>query len=245
MNKKIVLLSLCLSALSINSYSSEQSIDDFMREKMQKEGFDPNGGVTIVPTAKLSAPKSLKNEWNVRRQEQKIKGYQSIYSDRAKELLQMGDVVHLTYKASAKNNDPNSSLLRKHMSEINMAYKFTPVPLSDTSKLYGFAACNTFNNGWTGVVEFFQNKEAENCAYTENNVTLTHAAVKVDEEVVLYDINNKVTTVNVEGNKDSGYVYTIDWMDSHFFRTLECASKRYSSDITASVIALARRIDSQ
>ena len=66
------------------------------------------------------------------------------------------------------------------------------------------------------MVEFFKKKGLGTCAYTENNVILTHAAAKVDEAVVRYDINHKVTTLNVEGNEQSGYVYTVDWKDSHF-----------------------------
>ena len=76
-------------------------------------------------------------------------------------------------------------------------------------------------------------------------VTLTHAAAKVDEAVVRYDINHKVTTLNVEGNEQSGYVYTVDWKDSHFFRTLECATLTYSKDKTDAVITLAKRIDNE
>ena len=63
--------------------------------------------------------------------------------------------------------------------------------------------------------------------------------------IVRYDINNKITVFNVEGNKSSGYLYKVDWFDNDFFRTLECASTNYSKDTTNSVIALATKIDTK
>lgn len=234
---------LLLSALSLHAFTEGQTINDGRRAKLQKEGFNPEGGVTLVPMEQLSAPDDLKQEWLVQQKEQQENGYHSTYSERAQELLQMEETSYFKIKAHANNKNADSSLLRKHLSDIHMAYQFTPVPRAKDITVYGFAASNTFQHGWTGIVEFFKKKGLGNCAYTENNVTLSHAAAKVDEAVARYDINHKVTTLNVEGNEQSGYVYTVDWMDARFFRTLECATRHYSKDKTDEVIILAQRLD--
>lgn len=251
MNIKKIMSSAFLTLISMNAYTNSPEIDvltkinNDMRETRKKDGFNPDGGVIIVPSSRIQAPATVKRQWMKERLEQKEKGFSSIYSDRAEELFQLADTVEYKYQASQKNKDKNSSIFRKDLSEINMAYKFTSIPNQYVSKLYGFAACNTFSGGWTGVVEFFNHEKIGICAFTENNVTLTHQAAKVDEDIVSYDINNKITTINVEGNNKSGYLYRVEWFDDNFFRTLECANIHYLIGTTNAVIALAKHIDEQ
>jgi hypothetical protein len=244
-----ILAMVALVGISLNCHAAS-SVDDVlkkinndMRNDREKAGFNPSGGVMVVPLSKINAPKSIKSQWEMDRIEQKNKGYISKYSERAKELLQLNDVIKFKYEASMKNKDKKSSIFRKNLSEIALAYDYTPVSEKHDLKSYGFVAGNTFKEGWTGIVEFFKSENTGNCAFTENNVSITHQAVKVNEDQLTYDINNKVTIATVEGNKDSGFVYQIDWYDNHFFRTLECASTTYSSATTQEVIALAKKID--
>ncbi len=249
-NFKTLSMSVLLSLITFNGYTDDAPITDIMqkinadmRETRKNAGFNPDGGVTVTPSSEIHAPSNVKSQWVKERLEQRKNGYLSVYNDRAKELLQLGDILQFKYNASLKNKDKNSSIFRKTNSEINMGYTFTPVPEHYVSNVYGFASCNTFKDGWTGIVEFFKSEGVGNCAFTENNVSLTHQAAKVDESIVRYDINEKITVVSVEGNKDSGYLYKVDWFDKDFFRTLECASMDYSVDETNAVINLATKID--
>ena len=242
MKKIAAIISMCCSTLSINSYAEAPSTNDVVRALMQKEGFTLEKGVTLLPMIKIMALNSLNSLWVVTPNTTKS---QFSYRERIEELVHLGDVVQANYKANANNHDRNSAVLRKNIAYINLAYSFTPVPDADISKPYGFAACGTFNNGWTGVTEFFQTQNVGNCAYTENNFALAHAVAHATDAVVRYDVNNKVTTVHVEGNKDIGFLYTVAWMDSTYFRTLECAAKHNIENMTAQVIALAQRIDNQ
>ncbi|MGC1181568.1 hypothetical protein [Legionella sp.] len=252
MNKLVKISLVCLISSNIyaNDYSSDAKVKNIMakinndmRNDRIKEGFSPNGGVTIVPSSQVNAPEKLKKQWMNERREQENKGYISVYSERAKELMQLKDIVHFKYDSSLNNKDKNSSIFRRNIDEIALAYNFLPIDEKYISKVYGFAASNTFKEGWTGVVEFFESADFGACAYTESNVTLTHQAAKVDENIVRYDVNNKITTFNVEGNSESGFLYQIDWFDNNFFRTLECAYKDYSSKNSNSLIALAQEID--
>jgi len=241
MKKIAIIVSMCCSALSINSYANTQVTNDVVRARMQQEGFTIEKGVTLLPAEKIMAPNSLNSLWVATPNANQL---QSSYRERVAELLQLGHVVQANYNANANNHDRNSAVLRKNIADIHMAYSFTPVPDADISKPYGFAACGTFNNnGWTGVTEYFQKQDVGNCAYTDYNFALAHATASATDAVVRYDVNNKVTTVHVEGNKDTGFLYTVAWMDSTYFRTLECAAKRNTENVTAQMIALAQHID--
>lgn len=240
MKKIAVIVSMCCSTLAINSHANAQPTNDVVRALMQKEGFALEKGVTLLPAIKIMAPNSVNGLWV---ETPNANQSQSSYRERIEELLQLGHAVQANYNANPNNHDRNSAVLRKDIADIHMAYSFTPIPDADIARSYGFAACGTFNNGWTGVTEYFQKEGVGNCAYTEYNFALAHATAYATDAVVRYDVNNKVTTVHVEGNKDSGYLYTVAWMDSNYFRTLECASKHDAENRTAQVIALAQRID--
>ncbi len=242
MKKIAVIVSMCCSALSINSDAKTQVSHDVVRARMQQEGFTLEQDVTLLPAEKIMAPNHLSRLWVAT-----SNAHQSQASDRERieELLQLGHVVPAHYKAFANNHDRNSPILRKNIAEIHMVYSFMPVPDTDISKRYGFAACGTFHHGWTGVTEYFQKQNVGNCAYTEYNLALAHASAQATNAVVRYDVNNKITTVHVEGSQDLGYLYTVAWMDANYFRTLECVAQRDAENVTARVIALAQHIDNQ
>ena len=218
-------------------------IKNDMRETRIKEGFKPSGGVSIVSSSKIHVSEALKLDWERGNLERKENGYVSIYSNRAKELLNLNNTVKYKYAASLISKDKKSSIFRKDIKEISMGYKFKIIPNKHLLKVYGFAASNTYKKGWSGAVEFFKSKKVGNCAFTENNVALTHQSAKVDDAILRYDINSKVTVVNIEGNPTSGYLYIIDWFDDNFFRTLECSNTKYSKNILNETIELARNID--
>tara|TARA_R110002126_G_C10482801_1_gene502098 strand:- start:838 stop:1563 length:726 start_codon:yes stop_codon:yes gene_type:complete len=239
MKKIVTVVSLCCGALSINSYAT-QPTNDVVRAAMQKQGFTLEKGANLLPAIKIVAPHDLNTLWVSAPNTDKP---QPSYRDRIDELSQLDRVAPEVYKASASNHNPDSSVLRKNIADIHLAYAFTPAPSAEAEKPYGFAACGTFNNGWTGITEFFQKQDVGTCAYTENNFALSHAAAHVNEAVVRYDVNGKHTTVHVEGDKDAGYLYTVAWIDSKYFRTLECASKQRDENMAERVIAMAKRID--
>jgi len=247
---KALILTSLLSLIYIENIYANSSVEDVlneinddMRKTRIKEGFNSSGGVSIVSSSNIHASNKLKTQWMKERLEQKEKGYISTYSHRAKELSELKDTVEYKYAASLKNNDKKSSTFRKSIQEISMGYNYSPVPEQYIVKVYGFAASNTYNKGWSGVVEFFKAKTVGVCAFTENNIVITKQSAKVDEDIVTYDINGKVTVTNIEGNPESGFLYQIDWFGDNFFRTLECSHPKFSKNILNDVYKLARVID--
>jgi len=250
-NVKTFLAIPILCVISFEGYANQiptelnAEIQAEMREFKSREGFAPDGGITVIKSEKTNIPTTLKSKWTNDRLEQNKNGYVKTYSDRAKELSQLNDIVNFKYEVSKKDFDRKSSILRENLSEISIAYDFQPIPDEYISNAYGFAGGNTYKGGWTGVTEFFHTKSIGNCVFTENNVTLTHQAARVDEIIVKQFINNKVTVVNIEGNENSGYVYQIDWFDDAYFRTLECENKKYSTKTLEDTISLAKKIDNR
>ena len=100
------------------------------------------------------------------------------------------------------------------------------------------------DQGWVGAVQYFVNKNIGNCSFAENNVRLSHGSVVVAKELAREDVNGKVTVVNVTGDPGDGFLYEVEWYDQTFFRTLQCANKKFSPYLTEQVITLAKRIDS-
>lgn len=139
-----------------------------------------------------------------------------------------------------------STHLRNTVSEIKRAYDFHPVPSEETSKIIGFAPVGTYTNGgWTGMVEIFVNKGLGNCNYEENNLKIMRASIRIPSDIVTYDINDKVTTMNVQGNRHDGFLYTVDWYDDDFSRKLECFALSYNPDILNAVVTISKSIDAQ
>lgn len=233
----------CLILAIISSCAQADIWENRVKNHLASEGFNPDGGVTIVSNRQLAVPDTIKQKWKRQQEEQKNKGYYSIETTRAKELMEMHKTVSFEYNASAKDSRPESSHLRQKIDEIKMAYTFEPVPRSEVTYLLGFAAVGGYDNGWNGVVEFFNKNGVGSCAYTENNIKLSHGTEKIDEDIVRYDINGKITTLDVHGTDNSGFLYTVHWVDDDYFHDLECASSKYSSETTHAVIALAKRVD--
>lgn len=242
MKKVILVLALLSANIQASPELSQVELDD-IKKTLHAQGFNVYGSVTIVPKSSIKASHELKMQWKSQDLEQKEKGYYVKEAPRAKELLQLHETIDFIYRASAKNTSTTSSNLRRFISEIKMGYVFTPVQQSETVNVLGFAPSGGYNDGWNGIVEFFDKKGLGSCAYSESNLKLSHGTEKIDEDKVRYDINGKVTTVDIYGTPKTGYLYTVHWADDNYFRDLECANLSYSIEITNAVITLAKQID--
>lgn len=210
---------------------------------LEREGFiAEDGGIKIVPGLFDT------NKGRSFLLQQKNLGYTKEEMPYVRELLQMPETIQIEFEANADRIDEPLFTGMKHTpSQVGVLYNFKPVPTSDITKLIGFAASGSYDkeSGWDGIGEFFVTNNIGTCVYTENNTKLSHATVKLAEEFITHDVNNKATEIFVKGTKNSGYLYTVKWYSADFFRTLECANMKYSSSTTALVIALANKIDNQ
>ena len=94
------------------------------------------------------------------------------------------------------------------------------------------------------MVELFTKRGLGNCNYEENNLKLMRSSIRIPSDIVTHQINEKVTTIEVEGNKKDGFLYTVEWYDNNFSRKLECVTSDYSKALLAIVIDTAKQIDS-
>lgn len=148
---------------------------------------------------------------------------------------------------TAVANDKSSTHLRHDIKQFNsvMAYPFKGVPKEIATKNFGFAPILAYKegHGWVGATNLFKAGKM-NCQFNENNIKLSMAAMKIDENEMGHEVNKKYTETTISGNDDSGYMYSVDWYDNNFFRHLECADMVYSEDTMKQIISMACKIDS-
>lgn len=145
------------------------------------------------------------------------------------------------------NKDPTDTHLKAHASEIKLAFPFQELPMVKSEDIIGFAAVGGWQKGWTGVREFFTDKDLGICVYTVYNLTLVHGGVHVYKENVRYDINNNPNSLFVEQGNNAAFLYSIDWYSNwhnHYYANeLECTTKTYNPKTTNNLINLARKIE--
>lgn len=242
---------LCLmgiaSLLEAQQFTKEQ-IDDYRtkwaREYFTKKGLPaPDGGVQVVSSSQISSLD--KNEIQKNKEEYLKNGFISKYNDRAKDLLNFEIFAQHAFKNKFNIFD-ESTHLRHSIDELKMAYTFVGIPSNLNAKIIGVSPYLTFikNEGWVGAVQFFNLDGIGICAFTENNIRLSHGSVMLAREDISEYINGKPAMTDVIGNIKSGYVYHIDWYGSDFFRELECATQEYLPLTLKKVVELANKIDS-
>lgn len=254
--KKIIstslLMGLVASALANSAELSERQKaieyqNNWSREHFVKRGLPlPDGGIKIVPEAKMTGFAENKEERIRIKKEIASLGYMKMESERAQFLLNFERIAKRNYKNNSNDFSSISSDLKHSIGEIKMAYTFVGVPANNVDTLIGYSPYLNFikGEGWMGAVEFFKNNQIGICAYSENNVRLGHGSIVIAKEDTRYDINGKTTTVEVMGRKESGFVYNVEWYTKDFFRQLECANSEYKSDYKEATIELAKSIDS-
>lgn len=251
--KKIIAIGLLLSTAVVaqaeKQYTQEEITayrEQWAREHFAKQGLPgPDSGVTIIPYAQMKDSKSARAQRLKSKTEYLTKGYVSQYSERAKELLDMEIVAKHLFAKKNLNYKPTSTELKPSINDLKMAYTFIGAPNDLGITILGAAPYLSYlkGQGWVGAVQFFKKEKVGICAFSENNVKLSHGAVILAKEDVTQDVNGKPTIKEITGNADSGFLYNVEWYDNTFFRQLECANMRYSTEITTSVIALANQLD--
>lgn len=67
--------------------------------------------------------------------------------------------------------------------------------------------------------------------------------MQLSEESICFKVNDKPTTLSIEGSHNSGFMYSVRWFDANFVRDLECASLMFNKDIMKDMVLLANKID--
>jgi hypothetical protein len=204
----------------------------------------PNSGIIIAPRASYNKSKKyLDQAARVDKQRQTL-GYINVNTEQPKKLLSIQQVVDKNRKQFHTVDSEKSTDMRNNINDLKLAFVFKHIPKSVVSKYIGVAPMGAFNeNGWSGAAEFFTNKDIGTCYYGLMSIPVSQMSARLAAESVSNDINNKVTIIEVSGNKKSGFIYNIQWYDDEYFHNLECANMSFSRKIMKFQIELAKHID--
>lgn len=215
-------------------------------EFFTKKGMPiPGSGASVIEKNNGYLTKEQSASINKFNSDQKSKGYYESENKKVKLLLDMPQTAEKEFnerKMTAFN--PLDTHLYENKTDMAMAYDYAGVPSNIVFKAIGYAPESSFvNNGWSGAVEFFVPSFGGVCAYHEVNIGITKSSAFIPKEIITYKVNNKITKMNAIGNKESGFVYEIEWWDKQFKRTLECAAMDYSDSMRIKMVDLAKQID--
>jgi len=230
-----------------NSYNAIQSLSKQKKYNIliKKSMPLPGTGATVVESNNLMSTKKqfiIVKKFN---EAQNKNGYYEHENKKAVALLELPEIAEKEYndrKLIPVNK--NDTHLYETLTNLSLLFQFNSIPNDFVEKIIGYTPENTFiDDGWTGVVEFFIPKFYGVCAYHQISIELTKMSAYIPKEVATYVINNKLTTYDVMGNNETGFVYNVEWWDNKFKKQLECANKNYSEELKNSTIELAKTID--
>lgn len=241
--KKISVIAILfpLTSFAISHVPSERD-----KEFLAELGLPlPDSGVHIVPRAVMDLPAEIIKKGDIAKSQMESQGYSDEDSYRPRELLNFKRHAEMQFKMYKDDNRDSSTHIRQSAKELKLAFKYKGIPKTLLSKTIGFVPQGSFHEeGWSGIVQFFEDKKIGTCAYAHRDVIASHTAAEIALEDVTYDVNDKATLKTVKGSAENGFVYRVEWFDDIAFHELECANMTYSSDINDSVIGLANSIDS-
>lgn len=252
MNKKLILTLLFpavafagenLDAAKLAQVAKER--EEWTKQHFAKQGSPtPDSGVTVIPEKQMSEYNTFKEQRTKERADVKKYGYIKQFLPQTQSLLNFKEVSKNQFVA--KSSNPAHEGLRHSVSELEMAYDFKGVPTHLVTKMLGIAPSVTFipGQGWAGAMQYFEKDGLGNCSYRENNLKFSHGAAIIPEEDATKDVNGKITVANITGEKNSGFLYSVDWYDNSYFRELKCANEKFEPSAMSSIIELARGIDS-
>lgn len=251
-NTKIVMCVLITSASMVaNAHlgsvhveaSGEPGLQEFISEHDLPR---PGSGIQIVPYAQMAISKDKKFDIKTFEADKKL-GYIRKKSEDAIELIKTKNNKYYpgTKATFEKNSDPYDTRLKASLSQLKLAFPFDGISFIKKEDVIGYAVAGGWENGWTGVAEYFNDPIIGICDYVKNNARLNQSAARLIKEYITYDINAKPTLVSAQGEDKGGYSYKVEWFDEEYYHTLTCASKNFSKEYTVHAVDLAKRIDSE
>lgn len=199
---------------------------------------DISSNIDIVPLNSMKFSPELKNEMNAYNSDLKNKGYVEKDNTYTRQLMKM----RMNPPAIARSTQPGSDELKDAVSEIKTTFKFKPVLPNPVA--YAGIGIVTDDGVWSGIKEFFDGKDAGMCTLSVFNISNVKDHIQLNEEGLTYEVNDKPTRITVEGNINSGFMYSIRWYDKNFAREIECANNDTKDSIKVKMIEYAKKVDS-
>ncbi|HEU5366663.1 MAG TPA: hypothetical protein VFU62_14090 [Hanamia sp.] len=200
-------------------------------------------GINIISVKEMGLPQAEQDKLLAEIQEQKTKGFLEVNDHEAQKMIYTAKLDEEKLKKISNKNDPTDTNLKKSIADVKVAFPFKGIKI-DEKNIIGFAAMGTYlENGWTGISEYFKDKEFGVCSYKLLDMNLSKGATLIASEAVTYDVNSKPTLITIKGSNESGFIYNISWNDSNYGHILECANMKFDKSITSNLVAFAKKID--
>ena len=196
---------------------------------------DISSNIDIVQLNSMSFSPELKNEMRAYNSDMKNKGY--IEKDNA----YIHQLLKIKTASNARSTQLGSNELKDSESDIKITFKFTSVLPNPVA--YSGIGIETNTGTWSGIKEFFDGKEAGMCSLSVFDISKVKEHIQLNAEGLGYEVNDKPTRITVEGNINSGFMYSIRWYDKNFAREIECANNDMKESIKTKMLEFAKKVD--
>lgn len=200
-------------------------------------------GIEIVPMAKQNLPKEMKADILAKKAEENQKGYHFTSKNNAGFLLNIKK--HAAEEKAIKINKYGvyDTHIKSNYSDIKLSFPFKGIKSINKGDVLGYVAVGSYvkeknNQGWNGIRVFFESPMG-NCSYMHMGIR----GAQLSEETTEYLVNKKPSNKAIEGNTNTGFVYSLNWYTNNNMNTLECANKDFQKNILDEMILLANKID--
>lgn len=245
MKKRLLLYFLMLPLMAF-AHSKHRHVNSLLNPDPSDLLPKAGEGVKIVPLDKMNLPAILKKKALSDLKQQQTQGFvesDSFYPNQLLSLLEGGKLVRI----DETGVDPyDTSHLKKKLSQIRLSFPFNGISFIGSKDIIGFSVLGAWKGyGWTGVSVLFKYSDIGICQFNLINMSLEGGTgEEVMAEAVRFDVNNKPTTLFVEGSlKKPGFLYTIRWTDQWNYYDLECANEKLDPQLSRNIIKLANQID--
>lgn len=212
-----------------NPHEERLALNEFILDDLPKFGE----GLVIKPSTNKDKKIKVKSFYTP--------GFSKSQAANALNLLNRVFEVEKNTKVVGEEN----TNLQDSINSLLISFKFKPFILPSDFRVIGFTPFGGYDEGkgWSGVVQIFEGPSLGRCRYTVDYYKSYEGAIYINDEDVIYWVNNKVTTFEVLGMKGHAFMYNLGWVDDSFIYTLECANLHYSYEVIKSMIMLAKDID--
>jgi|GEM_PF-1801034 len=214
----------------------------------------PKNGVQVVSFEQMDIPESFKQDFYKRQKEMKEKGYIQSDSTYARDLFKTREEAPQEIKQFKSESNPYSGHYKANLSDIKLSFPFKELSIIKKEDILGYVPAGgyvkdknivkPYKEGWTGIGIFFNNGPKEVCVYTFFNLIASKGAVQMGKENTTYAVNHKPSYSAIEGNYNTGFVYSVTWNDKIGEHEVECADMLFDKEIMTKTLALANKIDS-
>jgi hypothetical protein len=200
-------------------------------------------GIHIVPMQKQNLTIAMKKEVLLKQNEEKLRGYVNRDDNNASFLLNLKQTSVQQYKMTEKNYGVYDTHLKKDFREIKLVFPYRGVTGIDKGNMIGYAAIGAYvkengKEGWDGIRSFFTT-DMGTCSVSRMGIK----AVELAKETTELLVNKKPSNKIIEGNINSGFVYTLTWYTDTTMNVFECANKSLKDNIMPKMIDMANKID--